>query len=134
LARVSASLLTLSWGGAPSLQCIMISVPRGEACRIAAGREPREYWKGDAEMEEGDPTRLLTRGEKVQVTRVPYPRRRADGAHPEPSKDRFIAAYRKLGGRVDEHLFEGAGLASCPFITTPGTIDGPVLVIEPGHA
>jgi acetyl esterase len=38
----------------------------------------------------------------------------ADLAHPVPNRDRFIAQYRKAGGRVDLHLFEGVGEA---FIT-----------------
>ncbi len=38
----------------------------------------------------------------------------ADVAHPVPNRERFIANYRKAGGRVELHLFEGMGEA---FIT-----------------
>ncbi len=38
----------------------------------------------------------------------------ADIAHPAPDRERFIANYRKAGGRVDLHLFDGVGEA---FIT-----------------
>ena len=32
-----------------------------------------------------------------------------DAAHPRPDLDRFVAGYRKAGGRVDLRLFEGEG-------------------------
>jgi hypothetical protein len=35
-----------------------------------------------------------------------------------PNRDRFISEYRKLGGKVDLHLFEGVGEA---FITNDPT-------------
>jgi len=33
----------------------------------------------------------------------------ADVAHPKPNRDQFVASYRKAGGRVDLHMFEGVG-------------------------
>jgi fermentation-respiration switch protein FrsA (DUF1100 family) len=42
----------------------------------------------------------------------------ADLAHPVANRDQFIAGYRKAGGRVDLHLFEGVGEA---FITNDPT-------------
>lgn len=74
-----------------------------------------QYWQGgEPAMAEGNPTLLLERGEKVPLPPVIYIQGTADVAHPVPSRERFIANYRKAGGRVELHLFEGMGEA---FIT-----------------
>lgn len=72
------------------------------------------YWGTTEAMAEGNPTRLLERGEKTPLPNVVYLQGTDDVAHPVPNRDRFIAAYRKAGGKVDLHLFEGVGEA---FIT-----------------
>lgn len=75
-----------------------------------------KYWGGgEAEMEEGNPTQALVRGEKVELPPVIYIQGLADIAHPKPNREQFIASYRKAGGRVELHTFEGVGEA---FITT----------------
>ncbi|MGZ8156625.1 MAG: alpha/beta hydrolase [Burkholderiales bacterium] len=74
----------------------------------------QQYWKDEAEMAEGNPTRALDRGEKVEMPPVLYLQGTADIAHPKPNKDHFIATYQKLGGRVEQHLFADVGEA---FIT-----------------
>lgn len=74
------------------------------------------YWGGgEAEMEEANPTQALVRGEKVELPPVVYIQGLADIAHPKPNREQFIASYRKAGGRVELHTFEGVGEA---FITT----------------
>jgi len=73
-----------------------------------------KYWADENEMAEGNPTLALERGEKVEMPPVLYLQGTADIAHPKPSREQFIASYRKAGGRVDVHLFEGVGEA---FIT-----------------
>ena len=73
-----------------------------------------QYWSGEAAMAEGNPTRALERGEPVQMPPVLYLQGTADLAHPVPDRERFIAGYRKAGGRVDLQLFDGVGEA---FIT-----------------
>jgi len=75
----------------------------------------QQYWKDEAEMAEGNPTRALDRGEKVEMPPVLYLQGTADIAHPKPNKDHFIATYQKLGGRVEQHLFADVGEA---FITS----------------
>ena len=72
------------------------------------------YWPDEAAMAEGNPNLVLERGEKVQLPPVLYLQGTADVAHPKPSRDQFIAQYRKAGGRVELHLFDGVGEA---FIT-----------------
>ena len=68
-----------------------------------------QYWPGEAAMAEGNPTLALERGEPVQMPPVLYLQGTADIAHPKPSRDQFVAGYRKAGGRVDLHMFEGVG-------------------------
>jgi acetyl esterase len=78
-----------------------------------------KYWKDEAEMAEGNPTRALQRGESVErPPPVLYLQGTADLAHPVPNREQFIASYRKAGGRVELHLFEGVGEA---FITNDPT-------------
>ena len=65
-------------------------------------------------MAEGSPVLALERGERVQMPPALYLQGTRDIAHPRPDLDRFVAQYRKAGGRVDLELFEGEGQA---FIT-----------------
>lgn len=75
-----------------------------------------QYWQGGvSDMEEANPTRLLERGEQTPLPPVIYLQGTADVAHPVPNRERFIANYRKAGGRVELHLFDGMGEA---FITS----------------
>lgn len=77
-----------------------------------------KYWGSTELMAKANPTRLLERGEKALMPPVAYLQGTADLAHPVPNRDRFISEYRKLGGKVDLHLFEGVGEA---FITNDPT-------------
>jgi acetyl esterase/lipase len=51
----------------------------------------------------------------------------ADIAHPAPNRDRFIANYRKAGGQVELHLFDGVGEA---FITNDPTSPASLSAID----
>ena len=73
-----------------------------------------KYWQDETEMAEGNPTLALERGERVRMPPVLYLQGNADIAHPKPSRDQFVAGYRKAGGRVELYLFDGVGEA---FIT-----------------
>ena len=73
-----------------------------------------EYWKTEEAMAEGSPVRALERGERVDLPPVLYLQGTKDLAHPRPDLDRFVAEYRKAGGRVALELYEGEGQA---FIT-----------------
>ncbi|MGH8619565.1 MAG: alpha/beta hydrolase [Burkholderiales bacterium] len=77
-----------------------------------------KYWPDTAAMAEGNPARALERGEKTPTPPVLYLQGTDDTAHPRPHLDRFVAAYRKAGGRVDLHFFKGVGEA---FITNDPT-------------
>jgi hypothetical protein len=73
------------------------------------------YWPTLNDMAEANPTRALERGEAVVMPPVIYLQGTADLAHPVLYRDRFIEHYKKAGGSVALHLFEGMGEA---FITT----------------
>jgi acetyl esterase len=70
-----------------------------------------QYWKDEAAMAEGSPALTLERGEPVQMPPVLYLQGTKDEAHPRPNLERFVASYRKAGGRLELHLFEGMGQA-----------------------
>jgi acetyl esterase/lipase len=65
------------------------------------------YWGTPAAMEEASPVLLLERGEKTPLPPVLYIQGTADIAHPRADTDRFVANYRKAGGRVELNLYEG---------------------------
>src|SRR3989442_15074430 len=67
------------------------------------------YCGTEAAMDEGAPARALEQGEKMQLPPGLYLQGTEDLAHPRPHLDRFVAAYRKAGGRVDLELFEAEG-------------------------
>jgi len=66
-----------------------------------------EYWRTEEAMAEGNPTVALEGGEAVETPPVLYLQGTHDKAHPRPDLDRFVAAYRKIGGQVDLELMEG---------------------------
>ncbi len=86
-----------------------------------------QYWLDEAAMAEGNPTLALERGEAVRMPPVLYLQGTADIAHPVPNREHFIENYRKAGGRVDLHLFEGVGEA---FITKDPTSPAAISAIE----
>jgi acetyl esterase len=65
-----------------------------------------KYWKDEAEMDEGNPTRALERGERGERPPVLYVQGQLDVAHPRAHLDRFVAAYRKAGAHLELELFE----------------------------
>lgn len=77
-----------------------------------------QYWADEAAMAEGSPARALERGEQVKTPPAIYIQGTADLAHPVPDRERFTAGYRKAGGRLELHLFDGVGEA---FITNDPT-------------
>ena len=65
-----------------------------------------KYWQEEADMDEGNPTRALERGERAEMPSVLYVQGKLDQAHPRPHLDRFVTAYRKAGGAVQLELFD----------------------------
>jgi acetyl esterase/lipase len=73
--------------------------------RVLPGHDA--YWVTEEAMAEGNPVLVLERGEAVETPPVVYIQGSRDQAHPRPDLDRFVAAYRKVGGQVDLELMEG---------------------------
>jgi acetyl esterase/lipase len=79
------------------------------------------FWKNDANMSEGNPLLLLERGEKVAMPPAQWVQGRPDQVHdyrdPESpvalnEPERFAAAYRKAGGKIDLLYIEQAARQS----------------------
>ena len=66
-----------------------------------------QYWRTEEAMAEGNPVLALERGERVALPPALYIQGTRDVAHPRPDLDRFVAQYRKAGGRVELELYEG---------------------------
>ncbi|HYC43883.1 MAG TPA: alpha/beta hydrolase [Burkholderiales bacterium] len=92
------------------------------------------FWAGEAEMAEGNPKLALDRGERVSLPPILYLQGTADIAHPVDSREQFIASYRKAGGRIELHLFDGVGEA---FITSdpslPQSVSALAKIVEFVH-
>lgn len=64
-----------------------------------------KYWGSEDAMEEGNPVRILERGEPATLPPVLYVQGEKDMMHPRPDLDRFVVSYRKRGGEVDLALY-----------------------------
>lgn len=71
------------------------------------GNDHLRFWGNEAAMEEGSTTIALERGDAVQMPPVLYLQGTDDSNHPRADLDRFVAAYRKAGGSLELHLYEG---------------------------
>jgi acetyl esterase/lipase len=68
-----------------------------------------KFWGTEDAMEEGNPVGILDRGEAVEMPPVLYVQGANDIVHPKVDLERFVASYRKRGGKVDLTLYEGEG-------------------------
>jgi acetyl esterase len=92
-----------------------------------------EYWVTEAAMAEGSPVRALERGESVELPPAIYIQGTADRAHPRADLDRFVASYRKAGGRVQLELLEGVAEQFLKDGTSPPARRTIELIIEFVH-
>jgi len=65
------------------------------------------YWASEAEMAEGNPQLILERGEKVELPPAIVLQGTADDNVTPDMADKFTAAYRKAGGRIELEKYEG---------------------------
>ena len=65
------------------------------------------YWGNSEAMEEGNPTRILERGEPVETPPVLILQGTNDANVTPDMADRFATAYRQRGGQVELVKFEG---------------------------
>jgi acetyl esterase/lipase len=93
-----------------------------------------KFWGTEAAMGEGSTTVALERGDKVDTPAVLYLQGTADTNHPRSNLDRFVAGYRKAGGKVDLHLFEGEKQLFIPQKPdSPASVDALNKIVEFVH-
>jgi len=73
----------------------------------AVGNDHVKYWGNEEAMAEGSTTIALERGDKIETPPVLYIQGTQDTNHPRPNLDRFVAGYRKAGGKLELHLYDG---------------------------
>jgi acetyl esterase len=77
------------------------------AHRTGAGFEQMAYWVTEEAMVDGSPMLALERGDAVARPDILYVQADSDTLHAGHNMERFCAAYRKAGGRVDIEWLEG---------------------------
>ncbi len=91
--------------------------PAGMAERVGPMHDL--YWQTEEAMAEAAPARQLAAGESMELPPTLCLARSYEEAHPRPDLDEFIAQYRKAGGPIDVHIFEGAGERILEDVATP---------------
>jgi acetyl esterase/lipase len=66
-----------------------------------------EYWRTEEAMAEGCPQNIVEQREPVELPPVLMLLKANDRNHPLEMQERFIASYRKHGGTIEVHTFEG---------------------------
>ena len=72
------------------------------------------FWPSAADMEEGNPTLLLQRGETVAKPPMLIIQGTADNNLTLDMADNFAAAFTKAGGSIEKHMFPGQPHAFIP--------------------
>lgn len=118
------SALPLAGGFDATVRCVIMGWPvidplgrYHHAIRLKEGGNPdlanhvlgdhHRFWGTEEAMGEGSPTRALERGDAVETPPVLYIQGTADTNHPKENLDRFVAGYRKAGGRVELTMIGG---------------------------
>jgi len=65
------------------------------------------YWNSEAEMEEGNPQRIVESGEAASLPPAILLQGTGDDNVTPDMADRFVAAWRAKGGSIDLHKFDG---------------------------
>ena len=66
-----------------------------------------DYWGTEAAMAEGSPQTIVDSDERVELPPILFMLKENDKNHPLPMQERFIASYRKRGGPIEVHSFDG---------------------------
>jgi acetyl esterase/lipase len=66
-----------------------------------------DYWRTEEAMAEGSPQTLLDKDEQIDLPPILMLLKANDRNHPLEMQERFIASYRKRGGAIEVHTFEG---------------------------
>jgi acetyl esterase/lipase len=66
-----------------------------------------EYWGAEAAMIDGNPQKIVERGEQQALPPIYVALKTNDRNHPLEMEERFIATYRKRGGEIEVDTFDG---------------------------
>ena len=66
-----------------------------------------EYWRTEEAMAEGSPQTIIEQDEQVELPPILMLLKANDKNHPLEMQERFIASYRKRGGAIEVHTFDG---------------------------
>lgn len=66
-----------------------------------------DYWRTEEAMAEGSPQTIVEHDEQVDLPPILMLLKANDRNHPLEMQERFIASYRKRGGQIEVHSFEG---------------------------
>jgi hypothetical protein len=66
-----------------------------------------EYWKTEEAMAEGSPQTILDQNTQTDLPPLLMLLKANDKNHPLEMQERFIASYRKRGGAIEAHTFDG---------------------------
>jgi acetyl esterase/lipase len=66
-----------------------------------------DYWRTEDAMSEGSPQTIVDRDPQAELPPLLMLLKANDRNHPLQMQERFIASYRKRGGTIEVHTFEG---------------------------
>src|SRR5918992_2578879 len=66
-----------------------------------------DYWRTEEAMAEGSPQTIVEHDEQVDLPPILMLLKANDRNHPLVMQERFIASYRKRGGAIEVHTFDG---------------------------
>ena len=99
------------WPVADPLQRYRVMRESGNDRLVAAHDK---FWPSEADMAEGNPTLILTRGEAVAKPPMLIMQGTADNNLAPDMMDNFAAAYTSAGGRIEKHSFPNQPHAFIP--------------------
>jgi acetyl esterase/lipase len=66
-----------------------------------------DYWGTEAAMAEGSPQTIVDSDEKIELPPILFLLKNDDKNHPLEMQEKFIASYKKRGGAIEVHSFDG---------------------------
>lgn len=66
-----------------------------------------DFWRTEEAMAEGSPQTIVDQEKQIELPPILFMLKANDRNHPLEMQERFIASYRKRGGPIEVHSFEG---------------------------
>lgn len=66
-----------------------------------------DYWRTEEAMAEGSPQTILDGSERLELPPILFMLKANDKNHPLEMQERFIASYKKRGGKIEVDTFDG---------------------------